>query len=65
MTNKAWANRLVSLYDDAKKRNEGKSLAIYQEVSTLLDYLEGVSPIPTTLNLPEACDNLAAKLRRS
>jgi hypothetical protein len=48
------------LYDAAKERHGGNSLSIYQDVVTLLDYLEQVEP--EGFDLFQECDNLAGKL---
>lgn len=42
----------------------GNSLTIYEEVLTLMDYLDGVEEIPETCDLFQECDNLASRLRR-
>ena len=59
-----WAKRLTNLYDSAKRRNGGLSLSIYQDVTDLLDYLEGEEEIPEGFDLAQACDNLASRLHR-
>lgn len=62
---KWWSVRLMELYDDAKKRNSGNSLTIYQEVIDLLDYLDGTEEVPQGFDLFQECDNLASRLHRS
>jgi hypothetical protein len=39
-----YINRLTYLYDEAKARHDGASLTIYQDVSDMLDRLEGDAP---------------------
>lgn len=58
-----WADRLQDLYEEAKTRNGGNSLGIYNDVVQMLDYLEGVDDLPEDLDLPQECNNLAHRLR--
>jgi hypothetical protein len=59
-----WLERLPRLYDTAKARHGGNSLTIYEEVSTLLDYLDGSEDMPDGFDIFQECDNLASRLRR-
>jgi hypothetical protein len=61
---KSWLERLPELYDAAKARHGGDSLTIYEEVTTLLDYLDGSEDVPDGFDLFQECDNLASRLHR-
>lgn len=57
-----WVERIEELYDAAKERNNGNSLSIYGEVSTIIGYLEGDEELPQGFDLFQECDNLASRL---
>lgn len=44
-----WVNTLVELYDAAKARKGGQSLAVYSEVSALVNELEADEWNPATI----------------
>lgn len=63
----AWSTKLMTLYNQAKRRHGGNSLTIYRDVSDLLDLLDNVEQFDTPLtrsSLAEQLDNLAGRLRR-